>query len=100
MPDGKAISKTGLPYPDFWSPVVKDTSSWRSISKNHLDPIMGGMDLDIKGNPFGYILPESPASVSAKVYSAALPKSYIDQFGGGKFFYNGWETNPFNSNLI
>jgi len=24
----------------------------------------------------------------------------LAQFGGGRFFYSGWETNPFNSNLI
>ena len=27
-------------------------------------------------------------------------KEMLKQFGGGRFFYNGWETNPFNSNLL
>jgi hypothetical protein len=91
--DGNAISTTGFPYPAGWSPLIKDPSSWQSIFSNHVNPRSIGLDVDIQGNPFSYFIPGTESNTS-------LVKPNVDQFSGGRFFYSGWETNPFNSNLI
>lgn len=91
--DGKAISTSGIPYPDDWSPIVKDPSSWQSIFSNHVNPGGYGLDLDIQGNPFSYYVPGLESNTS-------IVKPYVDQLGGDRFFYSGWEANPLASNLI
>ena len=91
--DGKAISTSGIPYPDDWSPIVKDPSSWQSIFSNHVNPGGYGLDLDIQGNPFSYYVPGLESNTS-------IVKPYVDQLGGDRFFYSGWEANPLVSNLL
>jgi hypothetical protein len=90
-PNGTPISKTGFVFPLEWTPIIRDTSSWSSVY-NHVNKGYG-IDIDIEGNPYNYMDGGSGPQSS-------WVKPMIDSYENGRFFYSGWETNPFSSNLI
>jgi hypothetical protein len=66
---------------------VNDISSWKSIISTYQ---IGSL--------------QTPPGYKANYFNSAGgdPKIqyWVKDFGNGQFFYNGWETNPFNTNLI
>ena len=83
---GQLISIT--PNIGISSAPVSDPTSWSSFRRV---TSFGDSPLaNIRG--LGYS-PLSPENTTATINA-------LQGFGGGRFFYSGWETNPFNSNLI
>ena len=68
------------------SATVNDPSSWSSFRR------VTSFASSPMTSTLGYS-PTSPNQLSAT-------QTALQQFGEGRFFYSGWETNPFNSSLI
>jgi len=72
------ISQTGV--------QVSNPSSWSSIR---------GATRGVSG--FNSTNQYTPTGNLARISQV---QDMLRQFGGGQFFYNGWETTPFNSDLL
>jgi hypothetical protein len=92
---GSQIYQESGGFTKFANPTFKKIDSWSSIYDIMLKKVgfevnkQGLPDVDSYGTPGGYLN-----------INPAAAKERITQLGEGKFFYNGWEANPFNSNLI
>ena len=81
LQSSNTIDFAGLQNSDNWIP----TDSY--MSEPHQYP--GGAAAVLSGTINGI-----------EIWTTGLGKEAITSFGGGKFFYSGWEANPFASNLI
>jgi hypothetical protein len=76
--------------------TIQDPSTWANIRS----PLSSGRSSF--GTPKGLGLTANfyPISSRPDPENDLRLQNWLREFGGGQFFYNGWETNPFNSNLI